>query len=163
MSFFNIGIGIVIGIFTAIFFFIITKKKQETNSTPAIRTCGFGYTINEYGSECIENVPNIPTICPDFEGSSYEKHNDGLCYIKCLPREYQREFICEKTEGGESRTRHRYTATCPPGWSLDEGEGNLYSDNTCKREKKTMMPNYSCLDNQTLVDGKCYYFDLHNK
>jgi hypothetical protein len=161
MDFFNIGIGLVIGIVTAICFFIITKKKQETNYTPAIRTCGLGYTVNSYGSECIENVPNIPTICSNIEGNSYEKHNDGLCYIKCLPHELQKEFTCEKTTGDEIRTRHRYIATCPIGYTLNEGK--LHSDNTCIGKKKSMLPNYSCLNNQTLVDGNCYYFDLHNK
>ena len=110
MDFYNIGIGIVIGIVIAICFKIITNKK--TNSTPAIRTCEFGYTINSDGSECIENDQTIPTICPDFEGKSYEKSN-GLCYIKCGPNEHQSEFYCEKATGDEKRIRNGYIAICP--------------------------------------------------
>ena len=159
MDFFNIGIGIVIGIVIAICFKIITKNN--TNSTPAIRTCEFGYTINSNGSECMENDQTIPTICPDFEGSSYVKNiGDGYCYIKCLPDEYQKEFVCEKkdkTEGVQNRSRNRYMATCPVTHTFDQSDQS--GENRCIRNKGKNMPPYnSCSNNQTLVDGKCYYF-----
>jgi hypothetical protein len=151
----NIGIGIVIGIVTTILFFIITKKQQPvTIPIPAIPTCGFGYTLTSDGSECIDNVPNIPTICPDIDGHSFTKNDDGRCYMKCPRHLSQTDRTCESPNYKEDRVR--VDATCPLGYKLDEGDKSINGDNTCIGIKKFRKPNYSCEESQTLIGGKCF-------